>query len=196
MHGNASERLPWLLLLLVLRQLTFLLLGNARIILLATIVLDIKVMEAIVAIVAITAMAVMVVIVVTTATIAIIVTIATIATTAIQVIVAIQVIAAITVTTTTITTTIIVITSIISTTLIISIMLLISVLPLMIGSSELFVIAAIVLLLFGAKKIPELMKSMGQGVRYFKKGMNEDLQENNLDSKGEENEVQLPKEDK
>ncbi len=40
------------------------------------------------------------------------------------------------------------------------------------------------------------MKSMGQGVRYFKKGMNEDLQENNLDSKGEGNEVQLPKEDK
>ena len=83
--------------------------------------------------------------------------------------------------------------SIISTILI---MLLISFPVLMIGSSELFVIAAIVLLLFGAKKIPELMKSMGQGVRYFKKGMNEDLQENNLDSKGEENEVQLPKEDK
>ena len=92
-----------------------------------------------------------------------------------------------------ITTTIILIISIISTILI---MLLISFPVLMIGSSELFVIAAIVLLLFGAKKIPELMKSMGQGVRYFKKGMNEDLQENNLDSKGEENEVQLPKEDK
>ena len=141
------------------------------------------------AIVAITAMAVMVVMVV------IVVTIATIATTAIQVIVAIQVIAAITVTTTTITTTIIVITSIISTTLIISIMLLISVLPLMIGSSELFVIAAIVLLLFGAKKIPELMKSMGQGVRYFKKGMNEDLPDKDL-TNNKENEVQLPKDDK
>lgn len=195
MHRNASERLPWLLLLLVLRQLTFLLLGNARIILLATIVLDIKVMEAIVAITAMAVMVVMVVIVVTTATIAIIVTIATIATTAIQVIVAIQVIAAITVTTTTITTTIIVITSIISTTLIISIMLLISVLPLMIGSSELFVIAAIVLLLFGAKKIPELMKSMGQGVRYFKKGKNEDLPDKDL-TNNKENEVQLPKDDK
>lgn len=140
-------------------------------------------MEAIVAITAMAVMVVMVVIVVTTATIAI------------QVIVAIQVIAAITVTTTTITTTIIVITSIISTTLIISIMLLISVLPLMIGSSELFVIAAIVLLLFGAKKIPELMKSMGQGVRYFKKGMNEDLPDKDL-TNNKENEVQLPKDDK
>ncbi|WP_367397655.1 Sec-independent protein translocase subunit TatA/TatB, partial [Segatella copri] len=86
-------------------------------------------------------------------------------------------------------------TSIISTTLIISIMLLISVLPLMIGSSELFVIAAIVLLLFGAKKIPELMKSMGQGVRYFKKGMNEDLPDKDL-TNNKENEVQLPKDDK
>lgn len=140
-------------------------------------------MEAIVAITAMAVMVVMVVIVVTTATIAI------------QVIVAIQVIAAITVTITTITTTIIVITSIILTTLIISIMLLISVLPLMIGSSELFVIAAIVLLLFGAKKIPELMKSMGQGVRYFKKGMNEDLPDKDL-TNNKENEVQLPKDDK
>lgn len=47
--------------------------------------------------------------------------------------------------------------------------------PLMIGGTELIVIAAIVLLLFGGKKIPELMRSMGQGVRYFKKGVNEDL---------------------
>lgn len=74
-------------------------------------------------------------------------------------------------------------------------MLLISVLPLMIGSSELFVIAAIVLLLFGAKKNPELMKSMGQGVRYFKKGMNEDLPDKDL-TNNKENEVQLPKDDK
>ena len=68
-------------------------------------------------------------------------------------------------------------------------------LPLMIGSSELFIIAAIVLLLFGGKKIPELMRSMGQGVRYFKKGMNEDIPDNKLTSDNE-NEVQLPVEDK
>ena len=30
----------------------------------------------------------------------------------------------------------------------------------------------VVLLLFGAKKIPELMKSMGKGVKNFKEGMN------------------------
>ena len=34
------------------------------------------------------------------------------------------------------------------------------------------VIALIVLLLFGGKKIPELMKGIGKGVRSFKEGMN------------------------
>ena len=67
--------------------------------------------------------------------------------------------------------------------------------PLMIGSSELFIIAAIVLLLFGGKKIPELMKSMGQGVRYFKKGMNEDVPDGKMGNDPNANEVQLPEED-
>lgn len=43
----------------------------------------------------------------------------------------------------------------------------------MIGATELLVIAAVVLLLFGGKKLPELMRGMGQGVRTFKEGMNE-----------------------
>lgn len=47
--------------------------------------------------------------------------------------------------------------------------------PLMIGGTEIIVIAAVILLLFGGKKIPELMRSIGQGVRYFKKGVNEDF---------------------
>jgi len=68
-------------------------------------------------------------------------------------------------------------------------------LPLMIGSSELFIIAGIVLLLFGGKKIPELMRSMGQGVRYFKKGMNEDVPDNKIGANNA-NEVQLPEEEK
>ena len=38
---------------------------------------------------------------------------------------------------------------------------------------EILVIALIVLLLFGGKKIPELMKGLGQGVRSFKDGMKE-----------------------
>lgn len=44
---------------------------------------------------------------------------------------------------------------------------------LMIGTSELLLIAALVLLLFGGKKLPEMMKGLGQGVRSFKDGMKE-----------------------
>ncbi len=42
-----------------------------------------------------------------------------------------------------------------------------------IGAGEIIVIALVVLLLFGGKKIPELMKGLGKGVRSFKDGMNE-----------------------
>ncbi|MCQ2960342.1 MAG: twin-arginine translocase TatA/TatE family subunit [Bacteroidales bacterium] len=41
-----------------------------------------------------------------------------------------------------------------------------------IGFQEILVIAIIVLLLFGGKKIPELMKGLGKGVKSFKEGMN------------------------
>lgn len=41
------------------------------------------------------------------------------------------------------------------------------------GMPELIVILIIVLLLFGAKKIPELMNGLGKGVKSFKKGMKE-----------------------
>lgn len=44
---------------------------------------------------------------------------------------------------------------------------------LMIGTSELLLICALVLLLFGGKKLPEMMKGLGQGVRSFKDGMKE-----------------------
>ena len=40
-----------------------------------------------------------------------------------------------------------------------------------IGWTEIIIIALIVLLLFGGKKIPELMKGLGKGVRSFKDGM-------------------------
>lgn len=46
-------------------------------------------------------------------------------------------------------------------------------LVLMIGTSELLLICALVLLLFGGKKLPEMMKGLGQGVRSFKDGMKE-----------------------
>jgi sec-independent protein translocase protein TatA len=39
------------------------------------------------------------------------------------------------------------------------------------GMSEILVIAVIVLLLFGGKKIPELMNGLGKGVKSFKDGM-------------------------
>lgn len=40
------------------------------------------------------------------------------------------------------------------------------------GMQEILVIALIVLLLFGGKKIPELMSGLGKGVKSFKDGMN------------------------
>ena len=43
----------------------------------------------------------------------------------------------------------------------------------MIGSTELILIVVVVLLIFGGKKIPELMHGLGKGVRSFKDGMNE-----------------------
>ncbi len=40
------------------------------------------------------------------------------------------------------------------------------------GLPEILLIVFVVLLLFGAKKIPELMRSMGKGVKSFKDGLN------------------------
>ena len=54
------------------------------------------------------------------------------------------------------------------------------------GGTEILVIALVVLLLFGGKKIPELMKGLGTGVKSFKDGMKgvTDVEE---DEKKEEN---------
>ena len=43
---------------------------------------------------------------------------------------------------------------------------------LFLGTWEILVIVLVVLLLFGGKKIPELMKGLGKGVKSFKDGMN------------------------
>ena len=43
----------------------------------------------------------------------------------------------------------------------------------MLGTWEIVAIVAVVLLLFGGKKIPELMQGLGKGVKSFKQGMNE-----------------------
>ena len=46
-----------------------------------------------------------------------------------------------------------------------------------IGMQEVLLIALVVVLFFGGKKIPELMKGIGKGVRSFKEGMNDMKQE-------------------
>lgn len=63
--------------------------------------------------------------------------------------------------------------------------------PLFIGTWELVLIIVIIVLLFGAKKIPELMKGVGKGVKSFKQGLNEIDEQVNL-SDGAKSE---PKED-
>ena len=52
-----------------------------------------------------------------------------------------------------------------------------------IGMQEVIVIALIVLLLFGGKKIPELMKGLGKGVKSFKDGMKEIEEDDKNDDK-------------
>jgi sec-independent protein translocase protein TatA len=43
-----------------------------------------------------------------------------------------------------------------------------------IGGPEILLIALVILLLFGATRLPKLGRSMGQSIRGFKKGLNED----------------------
>jgi sec-independent protein translocase protein TatA len=45
--------------------------------------------------------------------------------------------------------------------------------PLVFGWWEVLIIAFVILLIFGGKKIPELMKGLGKGVKSFKEGINE-----------------------
>lgn len=53
---------------------------------------------------------------------------------------------------------------------------------------ELLIILVVVLLLFGAKRIPDLMHSFGKGIKSFKDGLNENLKEKEDDDlpKGKE----------
>ena len=52
-----------------------------------------------------------------------------------------------------------------------------------IGPWQIALIVLVVLLLFGGKKIPELMKGLGKGIREFKDGMSQDNREKNNDEK-------------
>ncbi len=54
------------------------------------------------------------------------------------------------------------------------------------GTGEIIIIAIIVLLLFGGKKIPELMKGLGKGVKNFKdgvKGLEDDIKIDDTEKK-------------
>lgn len=62
---------------------------------------------------------------------------------------------------------------------------------LFIGTTELLLIGGLALLLFGGKKLPEMMKGLGQGVQSFKKGMNEPLANDEI-AEGEEDTVPTP----
>ena len=55
-----------------------------------------------------------------------------------------------------------------------------------IGTGEIILIVLAILLLFGGKKLPELMRGMGKGVKEFKDAMNEPSGEKKDDEKKEE----------
>ncbi len=63
----------------------------------------------------------------------------------------------------------------------------------MLGTWEIILIVLVVLLLFGGKKIPELMRGLGKGVRSFKDGIN-GKEEPDITSKSEQ--INSQKEDK
>lgn len=77
------------------------------------------------------------------------------------------------------------------------------IMPLFIGTSELLLIAALVLLLFGGKKLPEMMRGLGQGVKAFKEGMNESgdkipqetQKQEDVSPEGEKQETKQPHDD-
>lgn len=49
----------------------------------------------------------------------------------------------------------------------------------MIGTTELLLLGGLALLIFGGKKVPEMMRGLGQGIKEFKKGMEEPLPKDN-----------------
>ncbi len=59
-----------------------------------------------------------------------------------------------------------------------------------IGATEILVILLIVLILFGAKKIPELAKGIGKGMKEFKKAVKEVEEDINLDDTNEKKDTE------
>jgi len=63
-----------------------------------------------------------------------------------------------------------------------------------IGPWQIVIIALVIVLLFGGKKIPELMKGVGKGVKSFKEGMNEIDEQVNQESEPKKDTTETPKE--
>ncbi len=55
----------------------------------------------------------------------------------------------------------------------------------MIGAPQIILIIAVVLLLFGGRKIPELMKGLGSGIKEFKNATKEDEDSSKIEKKKE-----------
>lgn len=53
----------------------------------------------------------------------------------------------------------------------------------MVGPWQIVILALVVILLFGGKKIPELMKGVGRGIKEFKEGINPDQDEEKKEDK-------------
>lgn len=64
------------------------------------------------------------------------------------------------------------------------------------GTGEILIVAFVILLLFGGKKIPELMRGIGKGVRNFRQGMNDITDEINNPAAGEKPNGQTSNDDR
>ncbi len=67
---------------------------------------------------------------------------------------------------------------------------------LFIGTTELLLIGGLALLLFGGKKLPEMMRGLGQGVQSFKNGMKEPIEETEKNDEEAKSESEQPEEKK
>lgn len=65
-----------------------------------------------------------------------------------------------------------------------------------IGMQEILIIAIVVLVLFGGKKIPELMRGLGSGVKSFKEGMKEGMPEDDDAKKDTQQKTETKEDDK
>lgn len=61
------------------------------------------------------------------------------------------------------------------------------------GWTEILIIVLIIIVLFGAKKIPDLMKSLGSGMKEFKKAINPEDQDNEKLAQSTKSEINEPK---